>query len=266
MAVNGTFYNVNHTAATKYPDPVPFAVRNPSGRTLQGHLSEYTINTAAEAAFTSDNTLDVSYILKQILNINVTTTNLGTVLPQLITKYGDNVTISMRGKCITKPSYVTFTEGHNEVNGWLAISGIVGEEEAFYGEFNAGKAAAAIHTASDGTIFGNIATLSIGTLVPGTYRNKIGVTAAQMQTQLQTLVTAWATEANVNLKAGTLVPEIFGITGLIELNFSAGMVEAGIDATPTTFQQVKDLFVATLNRKRYQNKMEEMAAINLQFE
>lgn len=81
MALNGTFYNVNHTDATLYPDPVAFPVRNPTGRSLQVHLTEYVINTAAEADLTSDNRLDVSYILYELLKINITTTNLGTVLP-----------------------------------------------------------------------------------------------------------------------------------------------------------------------------------------
>jgi len=220
MAVNGTFYNANHTDSTSYPDPVKFDVRNPAGRSLQGHLTEYTVNTALEAAFSSDNELDVSYILYQLLHINITTTNLGTVLPQLITKYGDNVTISMRGKCITKPSFAHFTDKNYEANGWLAISGVIGEEEAFHGEFNLGKAIGSLFTNSNGLIFGKIDTLSIGTINPSTYRNNIGVTAAQMQTQLQTLVSDWQLGANANLTAGTVIPEIFGITGEIEVNFN----------------------------------------------
>jgi len=43
------------------------------------------------------------------------------------------------------------------------------------------------------------------------------------------------------------------------------MVEAGIDATPETFIQIKEIMLSVLERKRYQNKMEQMNQINLQF-
>jgi len=171
----------------------------------------------------------------------------------------------MGGKCINKPSYVHFTDKHYEVHGSLAIFGIVGEEEAFYGEFDLQEAEGSLYTHSDGNIFGQIDTLNIGTLDPATYRNKIGVTAAQMQTQLQTLVSDWQVEANKNLTAGVVIPEILGITGKIEANFNQGFVEVGIDATPTTGAQIRDFFAGFLSRKRYQTKKEEMAAINLQF-
>lgn len=189
MTVNGTFYNANHTAATVYPDPVAFDVIKAGGRSLQGHLTQYVVNTALEAAYTSDNELNVSTLLYQLLKVNITTTSFKDVLPQMITKYGENVTMDLSGKLITKKTYIEMIEGHAEAHGWLALTGKVGDSEAFHGEFAAGKASATVHTTSDGTLFGSIPDLSIGTLNPATYRNNLGVTAAQMQTQLQTLVT-----------------------------------------------------------------------------
>jgi len=52
MAVNGTFFDKNNVKASAYT-PVAFPVRNPTGKSLQGHLTDYTINTLAEAGLST---------------------------------------------------------------------------------------------------------------------------------------------------------------------------------------------------------------------
>jgi len=266
MAVNGTFYNSNKTAASVYPAPVAWPVRNPSGRSLQGHLTEWTVNTALEAGFSTDNTLDVTTILHQLLGLNVTTSDLGTVVPQLITKYGANKTINLSGRLINQKSVAHATTGHAEITLNLAITGTVGSSEAFYGEFNAGQAVADIHTNSTGGIFGELSTLSIGTITPGTFRTALpGVTAASMQAQLQLLVTGVQTKANAALTVGTQIHSLFGITGAIEVHLHNGFVELGVDATPVAFEGIRDIMNNLAYRVRYFKKTEQMNQINLQF-
>jgi len=63
MAVNGTFYNANKTMASVYPDPAAFPIRNSAGHSLQAYMTSFSVNTALEAGFTTDNTLDVTAIL-----------------------------------------------------------------------------------------------------------------------------------------------------------------------------------------------------------
>jgi len=266
MAVNGTFYNANKTAASSYKYPVAWPVRNADGRSLQGHLTEWTVNTALEAGFSTDNTLDVTAILHQLLGLNVTTTDLGTVVPQLVTKYGANKTINLSGRLINQKSVAHATTGHAELTAWLAITGTVGDSEAFYGEFNKGQAIADIHTNSTGGIFGDLSTLSIGTITPGTFRTSLpSVTAASMQQQLQLLVTGVQVGANAGLAVGAQIHSLFGITGAIEVHIHNGFVELGVDATPAAFEGVRDIMNAFADRVAYFKKTEQMNQINLQF-
>jgi len=270
MAVNGTFFNANHTQASTYPSPVAWPVRNADGRSLQLHLTEWTVNTALEAGYLTDNTLDVTKILHQLLGLNVTTSDLGTVIPQLVTKYGANKTINLAGTLISQKSYAHATTGHAEINGWLAITGTVdtasGLSEAFYGEFHAGKAAASITTNATGAIFGDLETLSIGTIVPSTFRTSLpSVTAASMQAQLQLLVTGAQVSANAGLATGYVIPTLFGVTGNVEVHLHNGFVEIGVDATNATFQGIRDFMNNLAQRVNYFKKTEQMNAINLQF-
>jgi len=100
MAVNGTFYHVDHIAPSQWPAPVAFPVRNPKGRTLQGHLTEWTVNTALEAGFRSQETLNVTEIIYQLANYTVNTTTIGVPIPEIITKYGAGQPIQLVGKLI----------------------------------------------------------------------------------------------------------------------------------------------------------------------
>lgn len=98
MAVNGTFFNTNHTVKSQWPEPVPFPIRNPSGRSLQTHLSEFPINTALEAAYSTSNSIDFSGLLHQVLNITLNTTTFKDVLPQIVSKYGDGKPVTLVGE------------------------------------------------------------------------------------------------------------------------------------------------------------------------
>lgn len=98
MAVNGTFFNTNHTVASQWPEPVKFPVRNSAGRSLQGHLSEWTVNTALEAAYSTSNTIDFSGLLRDVLGIQLNTTTFAIVLPEIVSKYGADKNVTLTGE------------------------------------------------------------------------------------------------------------------------------------------------------------------------
>jgi len=68
---------------------------------LQAYISDYVLNTAFEAGFLTGNTLDITYLLENYLNVTVTTDNLGVVIPEILTKYGSGKAIGLSGKFVS---------------------------------------------------------------------------------------------------------------------------------------------------------------------
>lgn len=179
MAVNGTFFNENAVAQSAYL-PAAFPVRDPNGKSLQGHLTDYTLNTLAEAGLSTGNTLDVTAILYKLLNLTVTTDNMAVLIPELLTKYGSGKAVGLAGKFINQPTNAKFTTSNAAANIWLAITVSVEGAEAIYAEFNAAKAAAMIQT-TNGVLFGDFNTANIGTIDATSFRSAIsGMTAASL--------------------------------------------------------------------------------------
>jgi hypothetical protein len=261
MAVNGTFFDINHVANYDIT-PAAFPVRNPNGKTLQGHLTDYTINTLAQAGLSTGNTLDVTAILKKLVNLTVTTDNLGVVIPEILSHYGSGKAVGLSGKFITAPCNVKFTKSNAAADIWIAITASVEGTEAIYAEFNAAKAAAMIQTNADGVVFGDFNTANIGTIAAGSFRSAIsGMTAASLQAGIQKVVDTNVALLNVDLKNGVTIPTLFGITGKIEINPLAGFIEAGVDATPATFHAIKDIMIAVADELRYARKINKLEAL-----
>lgn len=262
MAVNGTFFNKNQEVASAYT-PAAFPVRNPAGKSLQGHLTDYTINTFLEAGFSTKNTLDVTAILKKLVNLTVTTDNLGVVIPEILTTYGSGKPVSLSGQFITKPCQAKFTKSNVNADIWIAITAGVSGKEAIHAEFNAAQAAAMIQT-TKGVIFGNFNTHSIGAIDAKTFRTAIkGMTAASLTSGIQGVVDTNVALLNVDLKKGVTIPALFGIQGDIEINPLAGFIEGGVDATPATFEAISDIMIAVADELRYArkiNKLEQLRA------
>lgn len=61
--VNGTFFDANHMKTWDTP-PATFALHDPKGKDGQFYLTQYSINTALESGWTTQNTLDITYLLK----------------------------------------------------------------------------------------------------------------------------------------------------------------------------------------------------------
>lgn len=260
MAVNGTFFNKNNVKASAYT-PVAFPVRNPTGKSLQGHLTDYTINTLAEAGLSTGNTLDVTAILYKLVNLTVTTDNLGVVIPEILTKYGSGKAVGLSGKFITKPCQVKFTKSNAHADIWIAITASVEGAEAIYAEFNAAQAAAMIQT-TKGVVFGDFNTHNIGTIDAASFRTAIsGMTAASLQKGIQGVVDENVAILNVDLKKGVTIPALFGIQGDIEINPLNGFIEAGVDATPATFAAISDIMIAVADELRYARKINKLEAL-----
>merc|ERR1712195_153063 len=111
MSVAGKFYNKNVATPSTY-SPVAFPARTVGGESAQGFLSEYTVNTLLEAAFSTQNTLDITYLLSK-LNVTVTTDNLGVVVPEILTKYGS---ASMDHVIVPEPELVPPSPYHLDLN------------------------------------------------------------------------------------------------------------------------------------------------------
>lgn len=141
-----------------------------------------------------------------------------------------------------KLSTVHMTTGHGVGNFWLYITGSVEGEMAFEAEFKDMVGDVNIGNNASGALTGHFNTLDLGTINPSSFKTSLpGVTAATLKTQLQLLLTSWETQANIDLAAGYVIPEVFGVTGIVGVDVKTGYVEVGVDATPATFVQIRDL-------------------------
>ena len=134
-------------------------------------------------------------------------------------------------------------------------------QEVFYTEYLAAKADVDASTNAAGVLSGKLNTVSIGTIGPN-FRSAIaGVTAASLQAEIQKVVDAKVADANTALAAGITIPSLFGITGTIEVNPQPGYIEAGVDAVPETFEQIKNIMIAIADELRYARKVNKLEAL-----
>jgi peptidoglycan hydrolase-like protein with peptidoglycan-binding domain len=230
--LNGTFFDAAKPEVSPLT-PATYALRNPTGKSLQSYLTDYTINTALTSGFETGNTLDITYLLLTYLNVTVTTDNLGVVVPQILTKYGSGKAVSISGAFVKAASVAKFSAGGAAVNGNLAVTIKVGEEVAIQAEFDS-IALDSLLTSTSGVIFGHVSKNSLGSI--SNFQSSLGMTADQLLAELQGEVDTVFTQLNANLTAGITIPTIFGINvSDVELNISEGLAEFGINATPEFF-------------------------------
>lgn len=86
LNINGTTFDPHHLHNTGI-QPVDLPVFNTSGKSAQGYVSEYTLNTTLQAAFDSGRTLNITQILSRV-NFTLTTDMVGVAIPEIVTKYG----------------------------------------------------------------------------------------------------------------------------------------------------------------------------------
>lgn len=260
MGVNGTFFDKTHLAASGLK-PVAFPIRSAAGKPFQGYLTQYTVNTLLASACSTGNTLDVTYLLEKFFNLTVTTDNLAVVIPEVLTQYGSGKAVSMAGKFITDKSAVTMTKTNNEAKANLAITVTIDGAEAIYAEFNGINAIGQVSSKS-GKIFGALSTSKIGTIAG--FRTGIkGMTKESLTTELSTIVAKEVAVLNGLLKAGIVIPTVFGIDiSDIELNCNDGFVEGGISVGPTFWQGVKNFMIWSADELRNIRAMNKIERIN----
>jgi hypothetical protein len=241
LSMNGTFFDIKKPESFAIT-PAVWPLRNPSGKTLQMYLTDYVVNTNLIAAFDTGNTLDITTLLQKFLNITVTTDNLGLAVPEILKKYGSGKPVAISGAFVTKPGAASFSNDVNTLDLNLAVTIKVDNEIAIQGQFD-GISVAAILNSKNGKIFGEVSKTSICTL--SNFKTSLGMTAAVFHAELQGLITAEATTLNTALAAGLVIPTVFGINvSDVEINTHPGYFEFGINATPATFLDIQDTWVA----------------------
>jgi len=261
MSVLGYFYDKNHNVPSKYT-PVAMPVRDPNGQSAQGFLTEYTLNTLMEAGYSTQNTLDITYLLSK-LNVTLTTDQFAVVVPEVLAKYGSGKAVGLKGKFITQEGKFTLTPTNNQVDLNLAVTVTVDNEEAIYAEFNAIQAIGQVSSTS-GKIFGALSTAHIGDAVATTFRTTIaGMTAASLQAELQKVTDDNVAILNADLKAGVVIPTLFGIkVDGLDLNCNQGYVSGGINVTPAAAEGFRDLMVSVADELRYIRRLNRIQEIN----
>ena len=215
-----------------------------------------------ESAFSTQNTLDLTYLLSK-LNVTVTTDNLGVVIPEILTKYGSGKAVGLKGKFITKEGKFTLTPTTNQVDLNLAVTVTIDGEETIYLQSNNIVAVGQVSTKS-GQVFGDLSTSHIGEIDAASFRTVLsGVTAASLNTELQSVTDTNVATLNALLKAGITIPTFLGIkiSGL-DLECNQGFVNAGINVTPATWEGFADLMVATADELRYIRRLNRNEEIN----
>lgn len=242
VVMDGTFYDANAPEVYSIT-PAAFEVRNPNGKTFQAYLTDYVLNTNMKACFDTKNTLDITYLLKQYLQVEITTDLIGQAIPELLTKYGSGKAVSIKGAFVKAPGVAKFTPTLDSITGLnLAVTLGVDSDVAIQAEFDS-AAIAGLLNAKSGSLFGNVSQHTIGTV--SNFQTTLGMDAAAFQKEFQTFVDTNIADLNTQLAAGIAVPTFMGISvSDFELNTSNGYAEIGLNATPATFKDLQDAWVS----------------------
>lgn len=245
MGLNGTFFDAEDLKPSTFT-PAAFALRDPKGKDFQGYLTDYVLNTAFQSGFLTGNTLDITYLLKQYLNVTVTTDNLGLVVPEILTKYGSGKAVGLAGKFVQKAAVSKFTSTGQSIDGSLAVTVTIDNEEAIMAEFDSISGLGSLNSKS-GAIFGSISKSSLGTILASSFKNTLGLTADALLKDLQDQVDAGVSTANADLKTGIVIPKILGIdVSDVEIDFFQGYMELGMTVSESFWTGVRQasLFMA----------------------
>lgn len=235
MGVNGTFFDANNVQKPAAP-PATFALRDAQGKDAQVYLTDYTVNTAVEAGFTTGLDLDITHILS-LLNVTVTTDEVGVVLPEVITKYGAGKAVGLSGKWVSAPASGHFHKGSAEFSASLEVTMTIDSQTALQATFDGINGDFGIHSSS-GKVFGHVTNASVGTLGKS-FTTTLGITADQLKSRLQDTVDEGVTELNEMLQNGVVIPSIFGIdVSDVEINMMEGYLELGMSLSPTSWTQI----------------------------
>jgi hypothetical protein len=102
-------------------------------------------------------------LLKQFLNLTVTTDNVGLLIPEFLTKYGSGKAVTISGKFAQAAAKAEFSKTGAAIDGSLLVSFFVGGDHAISAEFDNLSGAADINS-HDGKVFGDVSKASLGSI------------------------------------------------------------------------------------------------------
>lgn len=193
MGLNGTFFDAQH-AKQPTTTPATFALRDTKGKDAQFHLSQYTINTGLKSGFSTGLDLDITYLLSHYLNVNLTTDVLGTIIPEVLTKYGPGHNVGVSGQWVSGPASAEFTQGLMDFKACLKVTVTIQNETAIEAMFESIYGNFGLHS-QDGEIFGKINNATVG-LVGAEFKNTLNLTGEELRAMLQKQVDDGVDQAN----------------------------------------------------------------------
>jgi len=236
MGLNGTFFDAQQ-AEQPTTTPASFALRDPKGKDAQFFLTEYTIKTALDSSFQSGEDLDITGLLSQYLNVTVTTDEVGTVIPEILTKYGSGKPVGISAKWVSAAPAAQFVPGAMAFSGSVRVTATVDGEVAVQAAFDNADGKFGLHSDS-GKIFGKVTEASAGT-VEADFKTTLGITAAQLQKEVQDQIDSGVAELNIELADGVEIPTIMGIdVSDVQVDFFTGYMELGASLSPKSWTQI----------------------------
>lgn len=227
-------------------------------------MTDYVLNTAFASGYLTGNTLDITYLLKQYLHLTVTTDNLGVVIPEILTKYGSGKAVGLAGKFVQKAAVSKFTSDGQSLDGGLAVTVTIDNEEAIYAEFDSISGFASINSHS-GAIYGSISKSSLGTILASSFKTTLGLTADALLKELQDQVDAGISTLNADLKAGVVIPKIFGIdVSDVEINFFQGYLALGMTVSESFWTGVRQASVFFADEIEFINSTYNMEPLTVE--
>lgn len=168
-------------------NPATYALHDPKGMDGQGYITDFTINSALDSGFTTGNTLDLTYLLHEYLNVTVTTDNLGVLIPEVLTKYGSGKPVSLSGMFVNEPSHIQTTSGQTTGTSNLQVTVSVEGDQAIQASFLNMAGTTALN-AQSGKLFGKISQASVGQIDADSFKTTLGIDAAHLQSEIQSQV------------------------------------------------------------------------------
>lgn len=213
MATDGTFTDLNHHW-TKEFEPATITPNDSKGKALQVYLTQYVFNTMFDSGFTTENTLDITYLLTKYLNVSVTTDLMAKVIPQIEQKYGSGKNCTIKGKFITAPSTINQdSDGYKldlSLQVEIGVEEVEGVETAIHASIDhtilSGK-----QYPKDGKIYGSFKEYQLGNFEEADFQTTLGLTAAELHEFMQGHISTIFDDLNAKLADGIEIPEILGI-------------------------------------------------------
>lgn len=157
--VNGTFFNPDHPQAGPYT-PVQTPSRDDAGKDFQYFVTDYSINTLLHSRYLAQSQDNLSDLL-QPLGKNITTDELGAVIPQILTKYGSGVAVDVLFQFANEEPQFQFTTENASLKGSNIITLQIKGENAIVA-LNEGANISLHLSVNNGKLFGKIDNYSVG--------------------------------------------------------------------------------------------------------